>query len=88
MVANKVILNGQTIIDLSQDDTLEEHVTLGRRFHKPNGEVGIGNFQIIGDLLISENGEYDVKHKETVTVKVPQAKAKIVDNVLYITLEA
>lgn len=88
MVANKVILNGQTIIDLSQDDTEEEHVTLGRRFHKRNGEVGIGKFQIIGDLLISENGEYDVKRKETVTVKVPQAKAKIVDNVLYITLEA
>jgi hypothetical protein len=88
MVANKVTLNGETIIDLTQDDTLEEDVALGKRFHKPNGDVGYGTWNVSGNLEITANGDYNVKNKESVTVKVPQAKARIKDNVLYITLEA
>jgi hypothetical protein len=86
MVANKIKLNGEVIIDLTQDDVLEADVTLGKRFHKADGQIGFGTLNISGNLEINANGDYDVKYKESVTVKVPQAKAEIKNNVLYITL--
>lgn len=45
MVANKVELNGEVLIDLTQDDVSENDVALGKRFHKADGQVGIGTFK-------------------------------------------
>lgn len=42
MSANKVILNGETIIDLTQDTVTEDSVALGYTFHKANGEKSVG----------------------------------------------
>lgn len=88
MVANRVELNGEVLIDLTQDDVLENDVVFGKRFHKADGQIAIGTLDVFGNLEIYANGDYDVKNKESVTVKVPQAKAKIKDNVLYLTSEA
>lgn len=42
MVANKIELNGETILDLSEDTVTERDVKLGVTFHLPNGEQGVG----------------------------------------------
>lgn len=42
MEANKIILNGKTLIDLTSDTALEEDVIDGKIFHKPDGSVGTG----------------------------------------------
>lgn len=42
MVANKVTLDGETIIDLTNDDVTEYDVKLGVKFHLPSGEQGVG----------------------------------------------
>ena len=42
MVANKIELNGETILDLSEDTVTEYDVALGVTFHLPNGEQGVG----------------------------------------------
>lgn len=42
MVGNKIELNGKTIIDLSEDDTIESDVRIGKKFHKSNGEPAVG----------------------------------------------
>lgn len=88
MVANKIKLNGNVILDLSEDDVSESDVSFGKRFHKADGTTALGSFLVSGDLPIFENGTYDVYNKSTVTVKVPQPKAEIKNKVLYITLEA
>lgn len=47
MAANKVVLNGETILDLTGDNTYIEDVTIGKLFHKPNGVKAMGNRPII-----------------------------------------
>lgn len=42
MVGNKFVLNGKTIIDLSEDNTIESDVRIGKKFHKANGEPAVG----------------------------------------------
>jgi hypothetical protein len=42
MNANKVILNGATILDLTQDGTEESNVGAGVKFHKPSGQPSVG----------------------------------------------
>ena len=42
MIANKIVLNGKTILDLSEDTVTEKDVKLGVTFHLPNGEQGVG----------------------------------------------
>lgn len=48
MAANKVTLNGETLIDLTQDTANESDVAVGKTFHKSNGEIGIGTNSSIG----------------------------------------
>lgn len=38
MKANKIILNGDTLIDLTEDTVTETDVVEGKTFHKSNGE--------------------------------------------------
>lgn len=42
MAANKIILNGEVLIDLTSDTVTPEDVTLGKLFHKPSGDMGYG----------------------------------------------
>lgn len=42
MATNKVILNGTTLIDLSEDNVTAEDVALGVTFHLPNGKLATG----------------------------------------------
>lgn len=42
MAANKVTLNGETIIDLTTDDVTEDDVKSGVTFHLPSGEQAVG----------------------------------------------
>jgi hypothetical protein len=49
MAVNRIILNGQTQIDLSHDTAEESHVVAGRTFHKRNG------LPAVGTLVVSED---------------------------------
>ncbi len=40
---NKVILGGDTLIDLSQDDVTASDVLSGKKFHLPSGAAGTGS---------------------------------------------
>lgn len=42
MSANKVILNGDVLIDLTEDTTVESDVRQAKTFHKANGEPAVG----------------------------------------------
>lgn len=43
MATNKVILNDETLIDLTQDTVTEEDVAQGVTFHLPSGAQGTGS---------------------------------------------
>ena len=63
MAANKVILNGETLIDLTQDSVTEADVAEGKTFHKADGEQAVGTAVIVGEITlqnktITENGTY------------------------------
>ena len=79
MAANKVILNGDTLVDLTQDTVIEEDVAEGKIFHKANGEqaVGTATFEVVDsvsaldELTITENGTYAIKDiKDKVPIKL------------------
>ena len=42
MARSKIIINGETYIDLTPDTVVEADVAAGKTFHKANGEVGTG----------------------------------------------
>lgn len=42
MVANKIELNGQTLLDLTNDNVTENDVRKGVSFHLPSGEQAVG----------------------------------------------
>jgi hypothetical protein len=48
MAANKVTLNGETLIDLTQDTANESDVAVGKTFHKSNGAIRIGTNSSVG----------------------------------------
>lgn len=55
MAANNVILNKQTLIDLSKDTVSESHVEEGITFHKADGTRGVG---IKGKITIKDVYEW------------------------------
>ena len=50
MQANKVILNGETIIDLTQDTVTETDVASGKTFHKADGTTAVGTLVSVNQL--------------------------------------
>jgi hypothetical protein len=64
MVANKIILNGNTILDLSGDNVTESDVAVGKKFHKANGEgaIGTGTF---GSSVPSWDKDYLIEGEPT-----------------------
>ena len=55
MNANKIILNNEILIDLTQDTAIEEDVAEGKTFHKADGSIGVGNAKV-------GSGECDKPH--------------------------
>ena len=51
MNANKIILNNEILIDLTQDTAIEEDVAEGKTFHKADGSIGVGNAKVGGEDL-------------------------------------
>lgn len=76
MNANKVILNGEVLMDLTMDTVTEEDVALGKTFHKADGSEAIGSYKklVLQEKTATENGEvlpdegYDGLSKVTVAV--------------------
>lgn len=61
MEANKIILNGKTILDLSQDTAEEADVLPGKTFHKADGTQAVGTYvPPVQALEVTENGTYEV----------------------------
>lgn len=54
MKANKVILNNETIVDLTQDTVTENDVAVGKTFHKKDGTIAVGTATFNG---ITVNGQ-------------------------------
>jgi hypothetical protein len=70
--ANKIILNNEVLIDLTQDTAIEEDVAEGKTFHKADGSVGVGVAHVgaedLNDVL-TEQEELLVELKETLNDK-------------------
>ena len=61
MATKKVILNGETIIDLTHDTATEQDVVYGKTFHGRDGNVYTGSYTPkIQELTITQNGTYMV----------------------------
>jgi hypothetical protein len=61
MATKKVILNGETIIDLTHDTATEQDVVYGKTFHGRDGNVYTGSYTPkIQELTITQNGTYTV----------------------------
>ena len=60
MEANKVILNGEVIVDLTGDTAKENDVQLGKTFHKADGTLAEGTYvPEVQPLNVSANGTYE-----------------------------
>ena len=83
MAANKITINGATLIDLSQDTAQESDVATGKYFHKANGQRVQGTGAVpTGKITISQNGtDIDVAQYATADVAVYDAKFQ---NVLFV----
>lgn len=100
MKPNKVILNGEVLIDLSNDNVTEEDVLEGVIFHRPDGEQAIGTGKngsggfVEVDELPAENLDRDVVYKvsdkcETgVYVKYPYFSGSFIEFDLFTGKEA
>lgn len=67
MAANKVILNGETLIDLTEDDVTASDVAQGVKFHLPSGEQGVGTYSLPTQektVSITQNGETVIEPDE------------------------
>lgn len=61
MATKKVVLNGQTLIDLTLDTVEPEYVAQGKTFHGRDGEIYSGTYRPkLENLTITENGIYTV----------------------------
>lgn len=69
---NKVIVNNQTIIDLSGDTVDTAHLAAGYTAHNAAGEPITGSAVIpSGSTTIAENGTYNIAQYASVTVALP-----------------
>lgn len=64
MKANKIILDGETLIDLTTDTVTESDVANGKTFHKANGERAVGTFSLSINGIIKQ---YKVEAGENIS---------------------
>lgn len=68
MKANKITLNKEVLIDLTQDTAVEEDVATGKTFHKADGSVGVGTAELADPTWIPFiEGREDTLNIPTVT---------------------
>ena len=68
MKANKIFLENEVLLDLTQDTAIEEDVLAGKTFHKADGSPAVGTAvlgggerePVIEPITITENGMYPV----------------------------
>ena len=95
MATKRVVLNGQTLIDLTLDTVTPEDVVQGKTFHGRDGEIYTGKYKPnIAALTITENGIYPIDSSVDgygpITVEVtsgtvdPSQKAQLLPPVLSI----
>ena len=63
MKANKVSLNNEVLIDLTQDTAVEEDVLTGKTFHKADGSIGVGTAQLADnswEVMFSDAGSAEI----------------------------
>lgn len=84
MRANKILLNGETLIDLTQDTVAADKMMKGATAHNKAGELIVGTYEVVipeiklQEKETSENGEivpdsgYDGLSKVIVNVPVPE----------------
>ena len=70
MATNKVILNNEVILDLSQDTVDESKVLQGVTFHKPNGDSAVGTLIGQETPTTTENWVFTFEDGTTETKKV------------------
>lgn len=98
MATKRVVLNGQTLIDLTLDTVTPEDVVQGKTFHGRDGEIYTGKYKPnIAALTITENGVYPIDGSVDgygpITVEVtsgtvdPSQKAQLLPPVLSIDSE-
>ena len=97
MATNKVVLNGETIIDLSQDTAVEDVVAEGYSFHKANGERAVGRAVFESEVAppkleggsATENGTYYPREGFSgfshFIVAVPQSTTTVYDGAVTIS---
>ena len=86
--ANKVILNAETLIDLTGDDTVESDVAAGKKFHRYDGvacvgtkEAPSGTVSITPTEAPDASTSIDVTNKKYVTV--PGDAEDIINNLTF-----
>ena len=86
--ANKVILNAETLIDLTGDDTVESDVAAGKKFHRYDGVACVGTKQApSGTIAITPDNAPDSGTNVDVTntkyVTVPGDAEDIINNLIF-----
>lgn len=84
MAYNRIVFNGNTLIDLTEDDVSEASVLSGVQFHGRDGEVGTGSMNnrgAVSGTISTYNGAYTIPagyHNGSGTVQIsPTEAAKI-----------
>lgn len=76
MKANKIMLNGETILDLTEDTVEEQDVSVGKTFHKADGTKAVG--AATGNGVNSYN---DLSNKPSIVLTVNEAGVLLVATV-------
>lgn len=76
---NKVIVNGQAIIDLTGDTVTAAHLHSGFTAHDKSGKP-ITGYAVIptGSTTVTANGSYSVTQYETVVVSIPTYNGEVI----------
>lgn len=77
MVGNKIELNGKMVLDLSEDNTIESDVRIGKRFHKANGEPAVGTAQSFNE---GGSGEQPTLYAPSIAIDPMTSKLTIKKN--------
>lgn len=67
MAYNKVVYNGNTLIDLTSDTATEADVVSGKKFHKANGQQATGTYTGGGSAIQYSPVMAQVKNKTSYT---------------------